>query len=133
MCVRNDLLRACNLTYSPSAATQSKFGVREVEQINVEVRRLDDYRLEHQLPFPDLLKLDVQGYELQVLNGGAECLQRVKAVIAEVSFVEFYERQCFFHEVVGKLSQFGLFVRAFGVNTPLGAVIEQTDVLFLRA
>lgn len=111
---------------------QSQFGIREMEQLTVQMRRLDDYRSERQLPYPDLMKLDVQGYELEVLKGAAECLRTVKAVIIEVSFIEYYERQCFFHEIVSHLAELNLFVRAFGVNTPLGAVVEQTDVLFMR-
>jgi len=118
---------------TPMAESRSRFGVWDAEQLSVQVRRLDDYRAEQNLPQPDLLKLDVQGYELEALKGGAECVRNAKALITEVSFIEYYERQCFFHEVVGHLAESGLFVRAFGVNTPLGSVVEQTDVLFMRA
>jgi FkbM family methyltransferase len=118
---------------TPAAASRILFGVQEVAQVGVQVRRLDDYRVERQLPHPDLLKLDIQGYELEALKGATECLQNVKAVITEVSFIEYYESQCFFHEVVGHLAEFGLFVRAFGANTPVGSVIKQTDVLFTRS
>lgn len=115
-----------------AAPSRSDFGVEEVERVDVEVRSLDEYRAANDLAFPDLIKLDVQGYELEVLKGATECLQRAKALIVEASFVEYYERQCLFHELVAFLAAAGLFVEAFGEHTPIGLALRQTDVLFLR-
>jgi FkbM family methyltransferase len=116
----------------PNETSRSHFGVQEVEQLPIQVVRLDDYRRERQLPFPDLIKLDIQGFELEALKGAPECLKSAKAVIAEVSFIEYYERQCFFHDLVAHLAKYELFLRAFGVNTPTGKSLGQTDVLFMR-
>jgi len=44
--------------------------------------------LEPHLPAPDLIKLDVQGYELAVLEGGVHTLSRAKALITEVSVLD---------------------------------------------
>jgi FkbM family methyltransferase len=116
----------------PSEASWLQFGVQEIEQFPLQVFRLDDYRLHQQVPWPDLIKLDIQGYELEALRGGPECLRSAKAIIAEVSFIEYYERQCLFHDLVTYLAEFGLFMRAFGINTPTGRPVGQTDVLFMR-
>src|SRR6185295_19143894 len=112
-------------------ASRVDFQLEEVDQLQIEVRRLDDYRADRGLPLPDLIKLDVQGYELEVLKGAPECLGAVKAVLTEVSFLEYYHGQCLFHEVVAYLAGFDLLVAAFGVNTPTGTVVNQTDVLFM--
>lgn len=114
------------------AAGHAEFGVEEVKHVGVEVRRLDDYRAEHELLFPDLMKLDVQGYELEVLKGAEECLRHTKALVVEVSFIEYYEGQCLFHDIVGFLAEFGLFLAVLGDHTPAGRLLRQTDVLFLR-
>lgn len=116
----------------PTEASRSQFAVREVAQFPLQVFRLDDYRLDKQLPWPDLIKLDIQGYELEALRGGPECLRSAKAIVAEVSFVEYYERQCLFHGLVTYLAEFGFFTRAFGINTPTGRPLGHTDVLFMR-
>ncbi len=113
-------------------ASRTQFGVKEVEQLETQMRRLDDYRLEQKMAFPDLIKLDVQGYELEILKGASECLRAAKAVVVEVSFIEYYRGQCLFHDVVEFLAQFGLLLTALGVHTRLGTEMHQTDALFLR-
>lgn len=113
-------------------ASRRLFGLEEAGQVATEVRRLDDYQAEKGLPPPDLMKLDVQGFELEVLKGSTRQLRAAKALIVEVSFVELYERQCMFPEVSGFLDQHGFSVHAFGVTTPLGKPLVQADILFLR-
>ena len=39
---------------------------------------------------PDLLKLDVQGYELEVLKGAERSLPRVQAVLAEANLLDIH-------------------------------------------
>ena len=112
---------------------QSAFGIREVEQFPIRTIPLDHYRETHRLSWPDLIKLDVQGYELEVLKGGQECLKAAKAVLSEVSFSEYYAGQCLFHDLANFLADAGLFVRAFGLCTPTGRPVAQTDVLFMRS
>jgi FkbM family methyltransferase len=116
----------------PNEASWSQFGVREVQHLPLPVVRLDDYRRDRQLPRPDLIKLDIQGFEVEALRCAPECLMSAKAVITEVSFIEYYEGQCLFHDLVAHLARFGLFMQAFGINMPTGKSVGQTDVLFMR-
>jgi hypothetical protein len=108
-------------------ASCSHFVLTEVGVVPTEVRKPDDFRKEFGLPNPDL-----QGYELEVLKGARDCLRTAKAVISEGRFLEYYQGQCLFHDLVAFLADYGLFVNAVGVNTPLGRTIDQTDVLFTR-
>jgi FkbM family methyltransferase len=114
-------------------AGRNQFRLEEIATHSTEIRKLDDYQTEAQIALPDLIKLDVQGFELEVLKGAVKCLKTTKAVIIEMSFKEYYVGQCQFHEIVGFLAHFGLFIQAFGINTPLGEKLGQTDVLFMRA
>ena len=54
---------------SLSEAGEMQWGIREVEPFPIQLHRLDDYRAANGLPWPDLIKLDVQGLELEVLKG----------------------------------------------------------------
>jgi FkbM family methyltransferase len=56
--------------------------------ITVEVRRLDDLLAD--VARVSLLKLDVQGYEMSVLDGGRETMRRTAAVLVEANFVPHY-------------------------------------------
>jgi len=66
------------------------------EIIDVPVRTLDSVFDECGLEDLDLLKVDVQGYELEVFAGGNETLRRTRVVVCEVSFFEHYIGQPLF-------------------------------------
>lgn len=61
------------------------------------VRRLDCIWGDN--PAPEFLKVDVQGYELEVLKGMGALLDEVICLEAEVSLCRFYEQQATFEEV----------------------------------
>lgn len=116
-----------------TAAGAETFGVAEVGRTSCTIVGLDEFRGEHELPFPDLLKLDVQGFELEVLKGALEVLAHATAVIVEVSFREYYSGQCLFSDVCSFLGTRGFELCALSVSTPLGRPLDQADVLFVRA
>jgi FkbM family methyltransferase len=116
-----------------SEAGRSQWNLSEVQEIALELWRLDDFVARYRLPQPDLMKIDVQGFELEVLKGAPSVLAKTRAVITEVSFHEFYRGQCRFDQLVSFLAEDGLFVSAFGARTPVGNQLVQSDVLFLRS
>ena len=63
------------------------------EEEMVAIKTLDGVYQTEQLSSPDLIKVDVQGLELQVLQGGEGLLQKAKYVVLELSFEEFYQGQ----------------------------------------
>jgi FkbM family methyltransferase len=116
----------------PVEACQFQPEIRLAAQTEVSVTRLDDYVTKHNLPLPDLIKVDVQGYELEVLRGGMKCLVSSVALISEVSFVEYYKGQCSFAEIVTFCAAHGFSVTTFGNSTAVGKPLTQADVLFLK-
>jgi len=111
---------------------ETTFGISVVEQVPIQIRTLDGYCPENRLPAPDLMKLDVQGYELEVLRGAVNALKHCSAIISEVSFKRFYKEQCLFEDVVGFLYERSFRLSALGVRTALGVELEQADVLFVK-
>jgi FkbM family methyltransferase len=81
-----------------------------------------------------LLKLDVQGYELDALAGCEDLLHRFEYVYVEASFVELYVGQALASEVVAYLlgKQFRLMCVANLENGRSQRPI-QADFLFVRA
>jgi len=104
-------------------------------QRKVMAETLDNLILKEICPQPDLIKLDVQGYELEVLKGATTSLRKVQAIIAEVSFFAFQRGMPVFHEVVTQLAEYGFAVYDFlGLSLrPLDGAPAQTDLLFLQA
>ncbi len=68
-------------------------GTQTSSTLTVQVRRLDEVLEPGDLRSPVLLKIDVQGGELGVLEGADGLLHRVDALLMEASFVELYSGQ----------------------------------------
>ncbi|MFZ0337892.1 MAG: FkbM family methyltransferase [Terracidiphilus sp.] len=54
-----------------------------------------------------LLKIDTQGYEQQVISGGAETIQRVLGILMELPVIHVYAGEWRFHEAIEYMSGLG--------------------------
>jgi hypothetical protein len=81
---------------------------------------------------PEIIKLDIQGFELEALKGVGDWLSAVKYIICEVSFKEYYHGQAQFLDIANYLAGFKFQLFALGNNTPVGTELNQIDVLFKR-
>jgi FkbM family methyltransferase len=108
--------------------------VRESGEVPVEVSTLDRVFSGVELPGPVLLKLDVQGYEEQVIWGGAETLRRVDYVVLEASFRRMYEGEPLFADLMRLMEDHGFrFERPVGwLTAPGNGEVLQMDALFAR-
>jgi len=104
----------------------------EVGTIEVPMIRLDDARGHWAGRKHQLLKIDVQGYELEVLKGSTSTLLSCSFVYAECSDVALYDGQALRPEVVSFLDQNGFTVR--GLYNPyfVAGLLIQADYLFER-
>jgi FkbM family methyltransferase len=75
-------------------------GTGEVANETVKVGRLQEFLAIEAICPPALLKIDVQGYELEVLKGCSELFPQFEIILVECSFVELYEGQAFAHEII---------------------------------
>jgi FkbM family methyltransferase len=83
---------------------------------------------------PDLLKLDVQGYELEVLKGAEASLRDVRVILSELSLLDIHEGVPLLNEVLVWLSQRGFVPYDICGLTrrPLDRALWQTDMVFVR-
>ena len=102
--------------------------------IRVPVRRLDDMSRQHALQGPYLLKVDVQGAELDVLEGAQEVLNDTEAVVLEVSLFGFMKGAPQFYDVIAYMKAHGFVAYDIlhGWNRPLDGALGQVDIVFVK-
>jgi hypothetical protein len=64
---------------------------RNSHEIEVRMMTLEEAVREYELPPPDFIKIDVQGFEDRVINGGKEIIKQAKYCMLELSLVSLYE------------------------------------------
>jgi hypothetical protein len=108
-------------------------GTGEIGEVTVRVATLAAFMNEEDIVEPALLKLDVQGYELDALRGCESLIANFKWVYCECSFVELYSGQALAGDVIFWLHQnefeiAGIFNAAYD---QIGRAV-QADFLFER-
>jgi FkbM family methyltransferase len=82
---------------------------------------------------PELLKLDVQGYELEVIRGSEKSLGQIAVILAEVNLIDIYKGVPLVGEIMEWLGQRGWVV--FDIcgltRRPLDEALWQADFIFV--
>jgi len=68
---------------------------------------IDDWAQQYDIDHIDFLKLDVQGYELNIMKSSPRMMSTVKVVLTEVEFVQAYQEQYLYADVKSWLEQQG--------------------------
>lgn len=81
-----------------------------------------------------LLKADVQGFELKVLQGATEILANVDVIILEVSFYRFLKDAPDFYDVISYMKGIGYVAYDIvgGINRPYDYALGQKDFVFVK-
>ena len=100
----------------------------------VPVVRLDDLVAERSLPGPYLVKADVEGAELRVLEGASKVLEQTELVMLEVNLFEFLPGQPQLHDVVAFMKERGFVTYDFYGGHPrlLDDALAMTNMVFAR-
>jgi FkbM family methyltransferase len=120
--VMEDFLDGSSLVYEGSAAR------------SVRVETIDHLLEEARIEQPDFMKIDVQGYELEVLKGAQRCLDRCSLVLTEVEFFRFAPAMPLLHEIVAWMVAHGYrpYEVADILRRPSDRAMGQCDLLFCR-
>jgi FkbM family methyltransferase len=81
---------------------------------SVEVFTLDEVVETNKLQQPDVIKIDVQGFELDVFKGGQKTLKNTKYLIVELSFVSLYKDQPSLNDILQFLEKHNFAIVDFG-------------------
>jgi len=80
------------------------------------------------------LKIDVQGYEMNVIKGAIEAISRVDVIETELSFVPLYEEQPLMCDIISLLGelQFDIVLTQSNFTDPITGHVLQADGIFVR-
>jgi FkbM family methyltransferase len=108
-------------------------GTEEIGRERVSVAPLASFLSAEEIVAPALLKIDVQGTELDVLHGCSELLDRFRYVYVELSFVVLYVGQALCNEVIAYLAGRGFRLRGVhNLREDRQGQAIQADFLFVR-
>lgn len=108
-------------------------GVSELGMVQVPLTSLDATLTGSELEGPILLKLDLQGYELEALRGAAKLLKHCDFVLVESALQKSYVGEPYFHELIEYLgTQRFFFTSILNVEENENGQYAQVDALFKR-
>ena len=125
--------RRLNVARDPEASSLLEFpGQDQSAQREVPVETVDHLLSAGRIPKPDLVKLDVQGFELEVLAGGTALFGGGCVFVVEVNLFDFMPRCPLVHEVIGYFADRGyrLFDLAGLLRRPFQNDLGQMDLVF---
>jgi FkbM family methyltransferase len=106
--------------------------VSKTERVSIDT--IDRFLTRADIAKVDILKVDTQGYDLQVLEGAEKSLRNgiIRCVIVELNFVPIYRGQCSPTQIMDYLSQHAFqLVDLYGKHRQRNA-LAWCDGLFLR-
>lgn len=118
-----------------SATAQYEASNVVAHQVEVEVRTLDQLAAGlREAPRSIFLKLDTQGYDLEVVRGAARTLERVVAIQSEVSFQPIYAGMPTWRESIDRFAALGFSLNGlFAVSRDASLRLIEADCVFVRS
>lgn len=117
-----------------SALSQIEGAAYDGRRALVPARRLDTLISPHKLQGPVLLKIDTQGFELEVLRGAIGIIDKIDVVIIECSFHEFRKGAPEVLEVMTEMDRLGFvaYETLEGHYRILDNALAQVDIAFVQ-
>jgi len=94
---------------------------------------VDQVRLDSVIETADILKLDLQGYEKEALEGAVGLFDSLSAIVLEVEFIPYYENQSLFSDIDSFLCShdFGLY-NLFDLHHEPDGQLAFADAVYLK-
>lgn len=103
-------------------------------EIKVSTSRIDEIVEEEKLKGPFILKIDVQGAELEVLSGACSTLKYTEVIALEVSLFKLMKDAPDFYEIINYMKKNGFVAYDIlrGFYWPLDNALGQVDIVFVK-
>lgn len=120
-------------TYKDAEHVRAKLDTMWSER-QVQTQTVDSILRKRHAPHPDLMKLDVQGYELEILKGAAETIHHADLVLLECQFFRYAPKMPLVHEMIAWMAErrFYPYEIVDILRRPFDNAMGQCDVLFCK-
>jgi FkbM family methyltransferase len=118
-----------------AASVLEEFSDQNSKKITIPTRTLNEVAQKRGFHQVSLMKLDVQGYELEVLKGGDKILPETEAVLLEVSLLDIHKNVPLIRDVLNFMYDYGFVtydICSVGARRPLDRALWQTDLIFVK-
>src|SRR3989338_3362111 len=139
---KNKMQKIFKSSYSPSSSILPMANLHKTsfpKSAKNTVQTVQEYTLDYLMKDINLaedifIKVDTQGYEDKVIDGGKTIFKKAKIIQIEVSFEELYENQVLFHDIYKRLYALGFFFHGIKnqVRSPIHGTILQSHAYFIK-
>ncbi len=105
---------------------------RVMRTVEMPMRRLDTLISEGATPQPDFLKIDAQGFELNILQGCGSALQSVVGLRLETQLRPLYKNQATLFGLYEYLRSQNFILRDLRVTYPIGYEVVELEAFFSK-
>ncbi len=122
------------LMETASSALEENLPVN-AREIKVQPKTLNQVLAARSISSVSILKLDVQGYEVEILKGGNEILPHTEAVLLEISLLDIHKNVPLLKDVLNFMYEYQFVaydICSVSARRPLDRALWQTDVLFVK-
>jgi len=108
-------------------------GTEESHTQEVEVAPLHHFIEKDDLISPVFVKIDVQGYEIEVLKGCNNLIENIDYIYVECSFIELYTGQALANEIIQYLTNYSFKLSGiYNMFYDKNGIAVQGDFLFIK-
>ena len=111
---------------------KTNFYEETVKPKTLKTTTLNEIQKKTQIPFPDLLKIDTQGSEIDIIKGGSEILKNCKAILLECPIISYNIGAPTLSDYVEYLDSINYLPLDITETHYLDKVLVQIDIIFLR-
>ena len=110
--------------------------IQETEHphFTLKTQALDSLLQQQKFPYPDFMKLDVQGHEMEVLNGATKSLAHAEICLLEVSLLNLGDNNPLLAEMISfmDVNHFQAYDISQFMRRPFDNTLYQLDLFFVK-
>ena len=130
----SNLSKEFNLLENGSSVLE-EFNEANGRKICLATSTVDALLGKHSIEKVDFIKIDVQGYELEILRGAERYLETCEVILSEVSLMALHKNCPLLVDVVDFMDRFGYCaydICSVATRRPYDMALWQTDIIFVK-